>query len=214
MVTRISWSCLRSPDETLNSGFGGAVAHILLQLDLQVLNLHQLARHIVKHPGMAVPLAITWRRLSYQLCLEKLSLHQPNMLVACCDEEGTARVKDHRGNWLRVRLTNSLCIKKHESWSCYVMLCKSFEGSSNDFLNRALPVHSPVVAEKNAMFRSWSYRYIYHGLCDQNNRTSSTLFRKNLDRLPVQWQQQDRQEREQSDLAGCCPKDKSQSPAP
>ena len=76
------------------------------------------------------------------------------MLVACCDEEGTARVKDHRGNWLRVRLTNSLCIKKHESWSCCVMLCKSFEGSSNDFLNRALPVHSPVVAEKNAMFRS------------------------------------------------------------
>merc|ERR1719323_2440258 len=70
------------PDETLNSGFGGAVAHILLQLDLQVLNLHQLARHIVKHP---------------------------NMLVACCDEEGTARVKDHRGNWLRMQLTNSLC---------------------------------------------------------------------------------------------------------
>ena len=30
----------------------------------------------------------------------------------------------------------------------------------------------------------------------------------------MQWQQQDRQEREQSDLAGCCPKDKSQSPAP
>ena len=56
--------------------------------------------------------------------------------------------------------------KKHESWSCYVMLCKSFEGSSNDFLNRALPVHSPVVAEKNAMLRSWSYRYIYYGLCD------------------------------------------------
>ena len=163
---QISWSCLRSPDETLNSGFGGAVAHILLQLDLQVLNLHQLARHIVKHPGMVVPLAITWRRLSYQLCLEKLSLHKPNMLVACCDEEGTARVKDHRGNWLRMQLTNSLCIKKHESWSCYVMLCKSFEGSSNDFFNRALPVHSPVVAEKNAMFRSWSYRYIYYGLCD------------------------------------------------
>ena len=45
-------------------------------------------------------------------------------------------------------------------------------------------------------------------------KTSSILFRKNLDRLPVQWQQQDRQEREQSDLAGCCPKDKSQSPAP
>ena len=130
MVTRISWSCLRSPDETLNSGFGGAVAHILLQLDLQVLNLHQLARHIVKHPGMAVPLAITWRRLSYQLCLEKLSLHQPNMLVACCDEEGTARVKDHRGNWLRVRLTNSLCIKNMNHGhvvSCCVNLLKAVQ---------------------------------------------------------------------------------------
>ena len=45
-------------------------------------------------------------------------------------------------------------------------------------------------------------------------KTSSILFMKNLERLPVQWQQQDRQEREQPDLAGCCPKDKSQSPAP
>ena len=38
------------PDETLNSGLGSAVAQISLQLSLQVLNLHQLARHIVEHP--------------------------------------------------------------------------------------------------------------------------------------------------------------------
>ena len=39
------------PNETLNPGLGSAVAHVPLQLGLQVLNLHQLARHIVEHPG-------------------------------------------------------------------------------------------------------------------------------------------------------------------
>ena len=81
------------PDETLNSCLGSAVAQISLQLSLQVLNLHQLARHIVKHPERRL---ITGLTVYLLLCLSC----KPDMLVSSSDEKSTAGVKDHGSHCL------------------------------------------------------------------------------------------------------------------